>query len=251
MWMQILIAAGYPAFGEAFPRNWGDTIRDANPDGFHESLLRQGIYYATNPHPRTGAYFAPQQVEKHAVKIFIGGLVRTDLAFIGKVIATMRPWREYAASLQRLYAMEDEQREEGKEPPPRMDPVLEWWAENFGLIRDIATRRYPVHVQSYDGLLDDPPKVIRRTLKWLGAESDVRKAIAAVNPGNRTQKAPPSLEVETEHAEIFDLLYDTVHRGDGLTAKFIRRLNELNETLAPMVQAERQRVAEARRGRAR
>ena len=55
MWMQILIAA---------PANWGNTIRDANPSGFYESLLRQGIYWRTNPHPRTGAYFFPEQVER-------------------------------------------------------------------------------------------------------------------------------------------------------------------------------------------
>ena len=159
MWMQILIAAGLPAFGEAFPRKWEKTIKDANPDGFYESILRRGIYWATNPHPRTGDYFFPEQVENHIVKVFIPGLVRTDRAYIGHVVATMRHWREYEASLNRLYAMEDESRKAaGKDgpPPPRIPPVLEWWMENFSLVRDIVTRRYRVHVQSYDGLLRDP-----------------------------------------------------------------------------------------------
>ncbi len=53
-------------------------------------MLRAGIYYATNPHPRTGAYFFPEQVEHHCVKVFIPGLVRTDRAFIGRVVASMR-----------------------------------------------------------------------------------------------------------------------------------------------------------------
>jgi hypothetical protein len=151
MWMQILTAAGFPAFGEAFPRNWGETIKDANPDGFYESILRQGIYYRTNPHPRTGAYFFPEQVERHVVKVFIPGLVRTDRAYIGTVVATVRHWREYHDSLERLYAMENDartQKNEGAKPPPRIPPVFEWWSENFSLIRDIVTRRHRVHVQS-------------------------------------------------------------------------------------------------------
>ena len=52
MWMQVLQAAGLPILGKAFPRNWGTgPLRDANPDGFYETLLRNGIYFATNPHP--------------------------------------------------------------------------------------------------------------------------------------------------------------------------------------------------------
>ena len=78
MWMQILTGAGFPAFGEAFPRNWDKTLKDANPDGFYESILRQGIYYRTNPHPQSGAFFHPSQVTRHVVKVFIPGLVRTD-----------------------------------------------------------------------------------------------------------------------------------------------------------------------------
>ena len=90
LWMQILIAAGIPYFGEAFPRDWETTLKEANKEGFYESMLRAGIYYATNPHPRSGAYFFPEQVERHCVKVFIPGLVRTDRAYIGRVVASMR-----------------------------------------------------------------------------------------------------------------------------------------------------------------
>ena len=166
MWMQILGAAGLPLFGEAFPRDWGRTLRDANPEGFYESILRQGIYWRTNPHPQTGAYFFPEQVQRHAVKVFIPGLVRTDRAYIGRVIASVRPWREYCRSLRRLWAMEDAalaERHPDRRPPPRLSPALEWWSESYMLIRDVAIRRYPVHLQSYDGLLEDPEGVLRRT----------------------------------------------------------------------------------------
>ncbi|MCA9638710.1 MAG: hypothetical protein KC420_21925, partial [Myxococcales bacterium] len=107
MWMQILAAAGLPVIGERFPASWEALIGDQNPDGFYESQLSAGIYHRTNPHPLTGAYLFPEQTRRHAVKVFVPGLVRTDLAFIGPVIGTMRSWREYGPSLARLHALED------------------------------------------------------------------------------------------------------------------------------------------------
>ncbi len=253
MWMQILTAAGFPAFGEAFPRNWGETLKDANPDGFYESILRQGIYYRTNPHPRTGAYFFPEQVERHVVKVFIPGLVRTDRAYIGSVVATVRHWREYHNSLERLYAMEDEARAEkgDRKRPPRIPPVLEWWSENFSLIRDIVTRRFRVHVQSYDGLLADPKGVIENTLDWLGDdEIDVAAAVAAVKPKNRTQRREDDDDAHRDFSskaiDAFDLLYRTIDERSGLDAGLIGTLNEVHLELAPKLAAAQKAVQDAR-----
>ena len=54
MWMQILIGAGYPIIGEAFPMRWEHTIKAANPEGFYESHLRRSptvlVDAAHNPH---------------------------------------------------------------------------------------------------------------------------------------------------------------------------------------------------------
>lgn len=254
MWMQILIAAGFTPFGEAFPSNWGETLREANPSGFYESLLRQGIYWRTNPHPRTGAYFFPEQVERHVVKVFIPGLVRTDRAYIGRVVATVREWREYEASLHRLYAMEDKARLERRPDsrgPVRFPPALEWWSENFALVRDIAIRRYPVHVQSYDGLMKNPEQVIRKTLQWIGDKSqgpgshasiDVEKAVAAVEPSNRTQVRPESDTMEPEFAAMFDALYEAIDAGRGLDRELIKALNETNTKLVPRITAAQKAV---------
>ena len=254
MWMQILTAAGLPAFGEAFPRNWDKTLKNANPDGFYESVLRQGVYYRTNPHPQSGAFFHPSQVERHIVKVFIPGLVRTDLAYIGKVVATMRHWKEYQRSLERLYAMEDEQRGPDATPPPRMPPWLEWWDENFMLVRDIMTRRHAIHVQSYDGLLADPGTVIPKVLQWLeieGMELDTAQAVAAVRPGNRTQNRPEVEEVPARLGAVFDTLYEAVDAEGGLPRSLMTLLNETQKELGPRVVEHRRRIAQAvaRRGR--
>src|SRR5262249_3831346 len=151
--------------------NWEKTLKQANPDGFYESTLRQGIYHKTNPHPKTGAFFRPEQVKRHAVKVFIPGLVRTDLAYIGKVIASVREWREYVHSVERMHKMElDARPEHAKDAPPPvwMPPALEWWGENFSLLRDIVTRGYPFHLQSYSALLANPRPVMEKTLTWIG-----------------------------------------------------------------------------------
>ena len=255
MWMQILTAAGFPAFGEAFPRNWENTIKSANPDGFYESILRRGIYYKTNPHPVSGAYFFPEQVERHVVKVFIPGLTRTDRAYIGSVLATVRHWREYEKSLNRLYAMEEEARDKKRPPPVRIPPLFEWWTENYMLVRDIVTRRYRVHVQSYDGLLRDPAKVITDTLGWIG-EGDLEQAIAAVKPKNRTQSRDEDeelgVELSDKEQEAFDLLYTTVDERSALTAELITRLNDTQVSLAPRIKAAQQEVAkdmQRRRGK--
>ena len=94
MWMQILTAAGLPAVGEAFPKSWGDgPLREANPRGFFESTLRDGIAWHTNPDPRTGFYLHPDAARGHCVKVFLPGLARTDLAFVEGALLTVRDWR--------------------------------------------------------------------------------------------------------------------------------------------------------------
>jgi len=253
MWMQILIAAGFPIIGEAFPMRWEQTIKAANPDGFYESHLRRGIYYRTNPHPKTGAYLFPEQVQHHGVKVFVPGLIRSDRAYIGKVIASVREWREYESSIARLYAIEDESRRgEGKGdliPEERMPGALEWWADNFMLVRDIAVRRYPVHVQSYEGLLGDHERVIHDVLKWIG-KGETEPAIAAVKPHNQTQRRPTSDTVEPAIAEVFDAFYAALHAGKGLEASLLTKLNETNEILAPRIHAVQMRLREQGRKRA-
>ena len=140
MWMQAFVAANVEVIGQAFPKRWGDgALREANPDGFYESIYRDGVFFGTNPHPDTGEYVRPEATRDRVVKVFVPGVVRTELGFIGGVVANVRRWRDYEASVARLWALEDRQRatESPDEPaPPRLPGALEWWAENFSLLRD-------------------------------------------------------------------------------------------------------------------
>lgn len=237
MWMQVLQAAGIPILGQAFPRNWGSgPLRDANPDGFYESLLRNGIYYRTNPHPQTGKYFLPEHVDGYAVKVFVPGVIRSERAYISHLVANVREWREYEASIERLYAMEassrEEQRAKGVEvmEPFNFPPAYEWWMENFALVRDISLRRFPARLQTYDQVLDDPAAVIGRVLEWIG-KGDVEAAVAAVKPSNRTQTRPESQSVEPKLAKVFDDLYAAIAEGKGIPSTLLRTLNDTNQAL--------------------
>lgn len=238
MWMHVLVAAGLPFIGERFPAGWGELLRDANPDGFFESELMVGINYRTNPHPLTGAYLAPQSTRDHAVKIFIPGLVRSDVAFLDRVVATVRDWRAYVASIRRVGV-----------DPGALPPALEWWCTNFALIRDLAIRGYPAHVLSYDSFLRDPGRVAAEVLAWIG-RGDPDAAARVVRPERKRDSVDlPDSDladgVDACHLEIFDELHAVIDAGRPLSASFIDRLNGVDRALRPMV-LERQAAIEAR-----
>ncbi|MCA9708584.1 MAG: hypothetical protein KDK70_22230 [Myxococcales bacterium] len=251
MWMQVMQAAGIPILGKAFPRNWGTgPLRDANPDGFYETLLRNGVYYSTNPHPRTGKYFLPEHVVGYAVKVFVPGVIRSERAYIEYVLANIREWREYEASINRLYAMEDQARQEQRtkgvevEDPFNFPPAMEWWMENFALVRDISLRRYPAILQTYDQVLEDPARAIERVLRQIG-HGDVEAGVAAVKPQNRTQTRPESESVEPKLAQVFDDLYAAIAEGKGIANTLLKTLNDTNQALLPELTRLQTRVAQS------
>ena len=260
MWMQILRAAWLTTFGAAFPGAWKETIHDANPHGFYESHFRRGIYYATNPHPKTGAFLAPESVRNVVVKVFVPGLCRSDIAFVDRVVGTMRDWREYGGSLDRLLTMEAQALEKKagrpRPPKPRLAPLLEWWLENFLLVRDVATRAYPARLVSYQRVVEEPDVWVPRMLEWLG-RGDVAEALACVVPATRTQFAQerPETDLAPHQLEAFDALYAIAHDGAVVTPELIAQLNLVHDELVGAIETQltalRRTVASARRKRVR
>lgn len=243
MWMQILGAAGLPVIGAPFLGRWEESILGANPRGFFESPFRRGIYYATNPDDE-GVYVSPQSSRRHVVKVFVPGLVRTDVAFIDYVIATMRHWREYGSSLERLHRMEDDFKrrhpEVGEPERPERSPLppwLEWWQVHYDLIRDVATRRYRFHMQTYESLLVDPEGCLAKVLKWLGG-GDLRAACEAVAPELQSQRERGGAG-DCEFAEALDELYEVVHRARRVSPAFIEKLNATQRQVDELVETHR------------
>lgn len=235
MWMQVLAAAGFPVLGKQFPRNWEQTLKELNPDGFYESMLRHGVYYRTNPHPTTGKYFLPEQVAGYAVKVFVPGVVRSERSYIEHLVANIREWREYEASIRRLYDIERTKNlaQNPEAPEPVVFPAaFEWWMENFALVRDISLRKYPARLQTYDAVVGEPARVIPEVLAWIGG-GDVEAAVAAVKPENRTTVRPESQTVEPKFAKVFDDLYEAIAAGHGLSGPLLATLNRTNQELLP------------------
>lgn len=261
-WMQALQGAGFPVIGKAFPGRWEASIRDANPRGFYECALRRGVWWATNPDPKTGHYLHPGATREHAVKVFVPGLVRTDHAFLHRVIGTMRDWRSYARSLQRLYDLEDAWLD-GQIGVPEAEGGLsaqrvtllrsargalpfaaEWWFETYDLVRDVAIRRYAFHMLTYDRLLRDPERELRAALGWLG-RGDLQGALAAITPGLRSApdtSDPQDLDAET--AALFDEIYEHIDASRALSASFIERMNQMQRTMSERWDASKRRNME-------
>jgi hypothetical protein len=259
MWMQILKAAGLTVLGDAFPRDWADTLREANSEGFYESPLRFGIYYATNPHPRSGAFLPPAETREVAVKVFASGLVKSDLAYVHRVVASMRPFREYASSIARLYTIERENKHQKAlqlgQPVERVpdyrpiSPVLEWWSDNYGLVRDALIRRYPLHMVSYAAVLRAPERLVPETLEWLGVGTP-EPAVRVVREAMRTQHAATTASQPSGLAPaleaLFDEFYAHVDERRPLQAELIDRLNEAHDQLAPLIDEEKKRARDER-----
>jgi hypothetical protein len=256
MWMQTLAAAGLPVIGEPFPLDWQQAIGAVNPHGFYESTLRDGIYYATNPDPRSGEFLHPIETRMHAVKVFAEGLVRTDLAFLDRVLVTVRPWREFAVSIDRLLGIEAQARGFAREAePPRLPGALEWWAANFAIVRDVVMRRYSVHMQSYAAVLENPSVIVPKVLAWIAdaagepVELQIAAAVSSVRPEARTITAPrpdrpdaPQHGVAAGHAAVFDAYYAAIHDGRGLDAELLAQMNAVQRELAPRYEEHQARL---------
>jgi len=253
MWMQILKAAGFEIIGASFLGKWEESIKDANPRGFYESKFRNGVWYATNPDPKTGAFIPPKGSRKHVVKVFIPGLIRSDLAYLHRTMATVRHWREYTRSLKRLHDMEDvwlanagddpdtgESRlERARRFRSKLPPPIEWWFENYDLIRDVATRRYPFHAITYEKVLEHPRENISRIVEWMGG-GDVDAAVASIEPKLRTQRRAPQIEddadiipdgLDEESLSVFEEYYRSIHEDGKLASALVERMNKTQRRL--------------------
>jgi len=178
------------------------------------------------------------------VKVFIPGLVRSDLAYVHRVVATLRDWREYGASLRRLYALEDAWFAQLDAPDAQdrharavasrsaLPPDVEWWFENYDLVRDAATRQYPLHLTTYARLLRAPERTIDEVLAWLET-GDRAGALAAIEPALRTQANPPATKASLppHQTAVLDDLFATIDDQRPLSPSLLRAMNALQAEL--------------------
>lgn len=265
MWMQILTQAGFDFLGKQFMGKWEQSIGQANPEGFYESPFRYGIFPKNNP--STAKYMHPKERKFQTIKIFASCIGKTELAFLHRVIVTLRPWREYSLSIQRLVDMEDaytlQQPDKAnavsnqarviiRHSPLR--PALQWWRDNYRLFTDIYGRGYPVEIVTYDRLLSEHSTIIPEVIDWILLEQtddifrsvpiptdiDVQKAIDAVKPDLRTQEKPVYIDDSIPDGAIdtFDLLYhDMSHPHPQVSKSLVDKLHETHQIMKGIMQA--------------
>ena len=226
MWMQVLAAAGFDVLGEAFPARWERSIQDANPRGFWESRLRKGIYFETNPDPETGAYLHPERTRRCAVKVFAEGLIRSDWAFLDRVVVSIRPWRVVVASMRDLYRREEDFL--GATPKrPELDLADAWWIDNYEILRDAAVRGYPFRLVACERVVQDPHETLRQLLPWLGG-GELDAAVEAVVPS--LQRSQP-IDQDWPLAALADAWYDSVLNTGCVPPSLIQELNAAHQAL--------------------
>ncbi len=164
MWMRALKAAGLPAIGEAFPRDWATLFPEANPAGFFESSLVDGVNFTTNPDPLTGAWLDPAETAAVAVKIFLPGLQRTGFPYLGRVLLCCREWRAYHHSADRVRRLLQARGYQPALAMPQPPPALGWWGEWYLAVHDLLTRGYPARVVSYEEVISQPEVVVPAAL---------------------------------------------------------------------------------------
>ena len=258
LWMQIFEAGGFQIVGDAFPMKWSDSIGAANPRGFFKSRLRQGIFYATNPDPKPAPLF-PDATREHVVKVFVPGLVRTDYTYVGRVLATIRHWRDYGPSLARLYELEDSflrANPEGRtgdqavaqaERTPRKAPA------GRRVVRRVLRPR-PRH---RDPALPRPLRRVRVAARGSGKPRPPRvpvdrpgrrggRGIARVNPSVRTatERAGGDEGLPEGAAAVLDALYDAIATTGRLNRPLLERMNALNRQMEMHGAPSRERARE-------
>jgi hypothetical protein len=163
--------------------------------------------------------------------VSIPGLVRTDHAYIGRVLASVCDVREYVASMQRLRELSAFG---AGRAPPRLPAAFEWWLEVHALVRDVSTRRYAAHVETYGRLLRDPERVIHEVLAWIG-RGDAESA-ARVQPVQPTpERAEP--KGSSRHARRLRRALSRHPRTRRHSASLIGKLNDTHQLLLPHIRA--------------
>lgn len=229
LWMQILEAAGLPVLGEAFPERYAPELAAANGRGFHETCLVNGVNFTTNPHPLTGAYLDPAQTRDWAVKVLSFGLRRTERTYLDRVLLTVRDWRSFGPSLERLMAL-DGVKPDTNTPTP--DPALYWFAEVHACVQDAWRRGYPLRTVSFERTLSAPTKVIPDVLSWLELPVDVEAGVAVVEPKLSTAPEDPRLDLPEHWTQTFDALYAHLAEGKPWGVPLSRRCAALAQEIS-------------------
>lgn len=216
--LDVLRGAGLPVLGEAVPGAWSDAVREDVRPGYFAALADQGVYYKTNPDPSTQAYLDAGDAAGFALGMKAGAVLRTERAYLGHVVACVPHFRSTAAG--------------GGDA----ESVLLWWNDCFLLLRDAATRRYPLRLVTAEALARDPEGTARTVLAFLDVPPTPTALAAARAAAPPAMPDPvPSLDLPVTILDVFEGLHRRLDRDEGFDRGFLEHLYAVNEALTPHV----------------
>ncbi|MFT5583085.1 MAG: hypothetical protein ACI9VR_000663 [Cognaticolwellia sp.] len=169
MWMQVLSAAGLPIVGQRFGPGQDPSL---NPQGYFESALMHGINPSSNPNPVSGAELTPELPV--GVKVSIPGVRLTERKYLDKVLLSVRPWRDYAASLARMHSIS---------PPAEsgLSADRAWFVQHLALLQDAAHRRLGLQRVWLPDVVACPSQVLPKVFEWLELPLDPVAGAVAIH----------------------------------------------------------------------
>lgn len=191
MWMQVLSAAGLPIVGQPFGPLQEPSL---NPQGYFESALMHGINARTNPDPNSGAELTPELPV--GVKVSIAGVCVSERRYLDKVVLSVRPWRDFGASLARMHRVVP-----AKEPSLSADRL--WFLQHRALLLDAATRGWGLRRLWLPEVVASPGSVLPDLFAWLELPLDAVAGAGAIHaPQLQTGASGESLwEAEIQRLE--------------------------------------------------
>ncbi len=220
--VEVLRAAGLPVLGEAIPAAWSEHAEEAVQPSFFATLGDQGIFYKTNPDPYSQVYLDAAEAEGFALAMKVNAVQRSERAFLGHVVAVMP---HFARATAADASDEDE-----------LAAVLLWWNDYVSLLRDAATRRYPLRLFSAEALARDPEATLGAVLGFAGAElteAAVHATRALPAPGEGRPGAASALPPTV--LDVFEELHRRVDQDEGFDRPFLERLYAVNQALTPQI----------------
>lgn len=178
MWMQVLSAAGLPIVGQPFGPLQEPSL---NPQGYFESALMHGINASSNPNPESGAELTPGLPV--GVKVSIPGVCVSERRYLDKVLLSVRPWRDFAASLARMHRVV---------PPgePGLSADCQWFLQHRALLLDAAIRGWGLRRIWLPEVVASPQDVLPDLFEWLELPLDAVAGAGAIRAPQLQTGAP-------------------------------------------------------------
>ena len=228
--MSMMNEAGFPVLGSKFPLNWEEKRTEKNKDlEFPQNPSETGFWedmnIVDNGCNNVTMNINPENLKDHAAKIFFSGMIKTDLAYIDKVILCIRDCKSYTSSWEKVLSFNLKENNKKTEKYPY--PIgTEFVCKYSILLKDYVKRKYKMIVIDYDQMLNDPEKICTNLKSFIGSgRFDLSKNLIDKKFNNHSNV---SCSEKDEFAPGFFDFADNMHnslKNGNISAQFLENIN--------------------------